>query len=54
MEANRYGVNSELIVAAVIDGHVTISGAGVIPRAPVAAIGIPVGLAISQEVDAVG
>ena len=54
MQTNRHGVNGELIVAVVVHGDVAISCAVVIPRAPVAAIGIAVGLAVCEEVDAVG
>ena len=54
MQTNRYGVDGELIVAVVVHGDVAISRAVVIPCAPVAAIGIAVGLAVCKEVDAVG
>ena len=54
MQADRHGVHSELIAAKVVHVHVAISCAAVVPTAPMAAIGIAVGLAIGQEVDAAG
>ena len=54
MKTNRNSVHSELIAAKVVHFHVAISCAAVVPAAPIAAIGIAVGLAIGEEVDAAG
>ena len=43
-----------MIAAAVIHAHIAIGCAVVVPAAPMAAIGIAVGLAIGEEVDAAG
>ena len=43
-----------MIVATVVHAHVAIGCAAVVPAAPIAAIGIAVGLAIGKEVDAAG
>ena len=52
MQADGDGVHSELIAAKVVHVHVAISCGAVVPAAPIAAIGIAVGLAIGEEVDA--
>ena len=54
MQADRDGINSELIAALVVHAHVAIGCAAVVPTAPIAAIGVSVGLAVSEEVDAAG
>ena len=54
MQADGDGIYSELIAAKVVHVYVAISCAAVVPTAPIAAIGIAVGLAIGQEVDAPG
>ena len=54
MQANRDGVHSQLIAALVVHSHVAIGCAAVVPAAPIAAIGVSVGLAVSEEVDAAG
>ena len=54
MQADGDSIHSEFIAATVVHPHVAIGCAVVVPAAPIAAIGIAVGLAIGEEVDAAG